>query len=113
MHKIKYEIILIASVFLILIILAVLVFINTDKGAKAVIYLGDEVIKEVYLDEDQEFIIQGKISEMTIVVSDGKIKVLESGCSNQICVNDGFISYDTQMITCLPNEVYIKIIGDE
>ena len=46
---------------------------------------------------------------MIIIVNEGKIHVEYSGCSNQICVNEGEKEYENEVITCLPNHIIIKI----
>ena len=47
----------------------------------------------------------------TIVAEQGRIRVSEAGCPDQVCVNQGWISDGTVPIVCLPNKLIIEISG--
>ncbi len=110
--KIRNDIILIAIILTIALAFFLIYFFNRKDGKKALIYHDDELILEVDLKKDNEYSINGDISNMIIVVNNGKIAVKESGCQNQICVNTGSIMYTNEVITCLPNHIYIRINED-
>ncbi len=87
---------------------------NVNK--KAVISYGDEVIKEVNLNENQEITLYElsdgrKLNyEMLIVVSDGSIWVEENDCPNHDCIKAGKKSNVGDVIICLPNNIIIRIV---
>lgn len=107
--KRRNDIILIASILLISLILFFIFVFNKDKGKVAYIYHNDEVIMKLDLNNDQEVKVTGDVSDMIIIVNNGKIHVEYSGCSNQICVNEGEKELSNEVITCLPNHIIIKI----
>ncbi len=45
----------------------------------------------------------------TVRVEPGKIAIIGASCPDHVCVKTGFISDSLVPITCLPNEVIIKI----
>ena len=47
----------------------------------------------------------------TILVEPGRVRVLEAGCPDQVCVNQGYISDGAVPIVCLPNRLVIEITG--
>lgn len=47
----------------------------------------------------------------TILVEEGRIRVSQAGCPDQVCVNQGFISDGATPIVCLPNRLIIQITG--
>ena len=47
----------------------------------------------------------------TILVEQGRIRVEEADCPDQVCVRQGFISDGTVPIVCLPNQLVIEIVG--
>ena len=47
----------------------------------------------------------------TIVAEQGRIRVSEAGCPDQVCVHQGWISDGTVPIVCLPNKLIIEIKG--
>lgn len=110
--KIRNDIILIAIILVIVGALFLVYFLNRSNGKRALIYHDSELILEVDLNTDREYIVKGDISSMIIVVNDGGIFVKESGCPNQTCVNEGSIMYSNEVIACLPNHIYIKIKED-
>ena len=127
--KIRNDIILIVSILLIALIVFLIFKLNsTDDNLRAMVYYDNELVLEVDLDNnsykiydnelvnknnDNEYIVKGSESELTIIVNDNGIKVLDSGCSDKVCVNQGYISSSNRTITCLPNKVYIKLVGGE
>ena len=73
------------------------------------IYYEDKILYSVPLEQNKEIKIKGAISDMVIVIKNGKVHVEESGCDNQICVHEGEKYHVNETITCLPNKIYIKI----
>ena len=73
------------------------------------IYHGDKIVYSVPLEKNDEIRVNGDISEVVIVIKNGRVSVKESGCDNQICVHEGEKSHVNDTITCLPNRIYIRI----
>ena len=44
-------------------------------------------------------------------VSEGKIRVCEADCPDQVCVNQGWISSEAVPIVCLPHKLMIEIVN--
>lgn len=42
-------------------------------------------------------------------IKDGKVKMLDANCRDQLCVHMKEISQDGEMIVCLPHKVYISV----
>ena len=47
----------------------------------------------------------------TILVEQGRIRVIEANCPDQVCVDQGWISNGTVPIVCLPHKLMIQIVG--
>lgn len=64
---------------------------------------------------ETDYTVQGKeagdAGKMVITVKPGQIAVTYSGCSNQFCVKQGYISRASQTIICAPNELLISLKG--
>ena len=84
-------------------------------GAVARITLDGELVEEIDLSavtEPYTFTLEGPGGfTNTIEVEHGRIRVLEAGCPDQVCVNQGYISDGTVPIVCLPNRLVIEIVG--
>jgi hypothetical protein len=46
-----------------------------------------------------------------VVAENGRIRVAEADCPDQICVQTGWVSMDPQQIVCLPYRVVIKVVS--
>ena len=46
-----------------------------------------------------------------VVIADGKVRVSEASCPDQVCVDQGWISDGTVPVVCLPNRLVIQIEG--
>ena len=84
-------------------------------GVVARITLDGELVEEIDLSavtEPYTFTLEGPGGfTNTIEVEHGRIRVLEAGCPDQVCVNQGYISDGTVPIVCLPNRLVIEIGG--
>jgi hypothetical protein len=50
---------------------------------------------------------------MKLETMPGKIRVLQSDCPNQICVNHGWLENSYDVIVCVPNRTIIYLEGQE
>lgn len=50
---------------------------------------------------------------MTIEVGQGRARVVNSDCPEQICVKTGWISRAGQTIVCVPNRTVFRLLGKE
>ena len=86
-----------------------------ETGAVARITLDGKLVDEIDLSavtEAYTFTVEGPGGfSNTIEVEPGRIRVLEAGCPDQVCVNQGYISDGTVPIVCLPNRLVIEITG--
>ena len=86
---------------------------NRSDSQIAEIYHHGELIETIDLKnvtESYEFTIDsGSGAYNTIRVEPGKIAVIDASCPDKICVHTGYISDSLMPITCLPNELVIRI----
>lgn len=82
----------------------------------AEITIGGELYKKVPLTghKGEEIIeVDTKWGSNTILVKDEQIAVIEADCTDQLCVEPGFIKRPGQSIVCLPHRVMVQIIGED
>ena len=83
-------------------------------GADSKIMDGCKDICELYgryrLEQDQEIDVNDKNK---VLIKDGKVRMEDADCPDQICVNHRAISRDGESIICLPNQTVVTIRGGE
>ncbi|NLL47980.1 MAG: NusG domain II-containing protein [Firmicutes bacterium] len=70
--------------------------------------LGEE---EIYtLKRDGQFEVEGELGVAIVEVQGGKARFVSAPCPDQLCVNVfGWISKDSHLSFCLPNQVLLEI----
>lgn len=100
-------------------ILFLLLIISSAAGlfyTREAFSLGHDVVIEVSgnpvytlsLDANREISIEGTHGRTVLEIRNGKVRMKEADCSNQLCIKQGWISRGT--IVCLPNSIVV-IIG--
>lgn len=79
----------------------------------AYIYQHGELLQTIDLDavtEAYTFDIVGENDAInTVSVKPGEIAITKASCPDKVCVNVGYIHNDKLPITCMPNQVMIKL----
>ncbi|HIX99936.1 NusG domain II-containing protein [Eubacterium sp. ER2] len=79
-----------------------------DAGSGvAVIRVNGEIEGTYPLSEDREISVNGGTNILRI--RNGKAKMIEADCPDQLCVNQRAVSADNESIICLPNKVIVEI----
>lgn len=82
------------------------------KGASKVTVKVDGVIQGTYsLAEDQEIKINGGTNILQI--KNGRAKMVEADCPDQLCVHQKAVSMNHESIICLPNKVVAIVESSE
>ena len=112
----KYDIGLIAAI----IIINVFLIIYGGKTAvasnskTAYIYSDNQLAGQYVLTDGikDEIRIESKEGYNVVLIEDGRIWIHDASCPDKICISQGKISSDGEIIVCLPNKMFIKIIDE-
>lgn len=87
---------------------------NYSSTYAIVLHNNEEILRIDFesLDETTEYIIQGDVSEMTIMANKSGVWVAKSECYGHDCIHMGITNSPDKIISCLPNDVIIKIVGE-
>lgn len=109
--KRRNDIILITLLLAGIVALFIMFFVRKESGNQLYvnIYHKEELLYSLPLEKNDKVIVEGDVSEMIIVIKNGRVHVDYSGCDNQICVHEGEKNQEYDVITCLPNRIYIRI----
>jgi len=89
------------------------IYVNyaSGKGQEAVIYLGDKIYGRYSLANDEQIIIENEDNYNEIIIENHSVHMNAANCANRICVNQGCISNEKEVICCAPNHIVIVIEG--
>lgn len=89
-------------------------FTHQTPALRAEVSIDGKVVQVLDLSRDQEVTIQGANNGTNhLVVKDGEIWCSDASCPDKICVYQGRQSMDGDSITCLPNLMFVWVIGEE
>ena len=83
---------------------------TTDAYSEVEIQVNGGVYGRYRLEQDQEIDVNHKNK---VLIKDGKVRMEDADCPDQICVNHRAISRDGESIICLPNQTVVTICGGE
>lgn len=113
----KYDIILIACI---IIINVLLIFYSGGNAVKdnskiAYIYSNNKLVKEYVLTDNfkDEITIKTDNGYNTLHIENGEIWIHDASCPDKLCIYQGKISGDSEIIVCLPNKLLVKIQGND
>ena len=100
-------------VFLIILGISSLFFISLfqTQGETVQIFQNNELKYQFSLNDEKKLLIENQGSFIQICIQDRKVWVNDSSCLAKICKKMGKISKTSQTIICVPNKVFIQIIG--
>ena len=84
--------------------------VGTEEGGMLSVYQEGTLIKEISLDSNTEFVIEGEY-ENVVTIRDRKAAITKSDCPGTDCVHSGWIHEAGRSIVCLPNRVELRIEG--
>ena len=102
----KRDFFVIGVVLLLAVSLGAVAFLDVKPAERLCIFVEGELYGEYSLLENQEIRI-GNTNVCEIV--NGKVRMTQADCPDQICVHTAEISRDGMTIVCLPNRVVLEI----
>ena len=102
----------------IIVSLAILVSVSytiyaDHSGASQVEIIASGVTYYYPLTTDRIVEIKGPLGITRVAVADGTVKIIDSPCPDKLCIQAGEITTAGKWLACLPNRVFVKILGKE
>lgn len=67
---------------------------------------------ELRLDAPRRVVIEGTNGEVTLEVEGSAVRVVDSTCTDRLCIGQGRISARGAALVCVPNGVTVRVGGD-
>ena len=90
-------------------ILFLIQIFGQKSGESVIVEVNGEFFGTYALAKDAEIPIN---DTNCIIIEDSTVRMTEAECPDHLCIRQGTISKDGQMIVCLPNRVTVRIAGD-
>lgn len=95
------------------VLLGVIQFGMKKPGEMVVVKVDGNVVKEISLNENTAFDIEGYQGGINrIVIEDGNVAMADADCPDKLCVHTGKIKKTGETIVCLPHRVVVEITGN-
>ena len=65
------------------------------------------------LSQDRIVEVEGPLGKTLVRIKDATVKVIDSPCPDKLCIHMGEIQRAGNWIACLPNQVFVRIMGKE
>lgn len=106
----KGDLIIITAVLLVAGI-AVLLIMHQKQGDRILVTSNGSTVSYA-LNVDRKVEIKGDLRGYNLlIISDGRAWMEEADCKNQICVHHKPIYKNHESIACLPNKVFVEVVG--
>ena len=105
----KRDLILIGGILIVALIAFVFVQMNQDGGAYVLIRVDGEEVEQYSLSEEGTYPLNGGTN--TLVIQNGEGWLSHANCPDELCVKQGKIHLNGQVITCLPNKLTVTVYG--
>ena len=91
--------------------LALFLRLTRQTGGTVSVQMDGKVVMELPLNEDAELVLGEGEHTNTLVIRDGKARVIEASCPDRVCVGQGAVQYAGESIVCLPHRLIITVQG--
>lgn len=87
---------------------------HKKPAAQVEITVDGKLVRTLDLNQDADLIIDGvNGSTNHLIIQDGTAWISEASCPDKVCVHQGKVSLNGELIVCLPNRVIAKIVAPE
>ncbi len=82
------------------------------KRIVAEIYVDGEIYESIPINNEKEVTIDTKYGINVINIHDNGVEMTKANCPDHLCEKVGLIDQVGNRIVCLPNRVYVEIVGE-
>ena len=94
---------------------------HKKPAAQVEITVDGKLVRTLDLNQDADLIIDVPVGALVreyggtnhLIIQDGTAWISEASCPDKVCVHQGKVSLNGELIVCLPNRVIAKIVAPE
>lgn len=85
-----------------------------DRGGATHVLIQGQGGEWIYpLEQDREVAVEGPVGRTVVAIHEGHVHVAEASCRDKVCISMGAVSTPGAWIACLPNRVFIRVLGSD
>lgn len=107
----RNDVLLVAALLLFGGALALFLWLTRQAGGTVSVQIDGKTVMELPLNQDRSLVLGEGEHTNTLVIQDGKARVVEASCPDRICVGQGAVQYAGESIVCLPHRLVITVRG--
>lgn len=111
MKKRFWDVLLIGGCLLLAAVLFLVSHLGREAGAGVIVRVEGEEVARYSLYDNGTYPLNGGTN--TLVIENGQAWLSHANCPDELCVKQGKVRADGQVITCLPNKLTVTVYGGE
>lgn len=85
-----------------------------DRGTGTLVQIDAVDGTWVYpLEQERVVTVEGPVGDVIVRIGGGSARVIEADCRDKLCVTMGAISRPGAWVACLPNHVFVRVLGTD
>ena len=109
--KKRWDLLLVGGCLLLSARLFVFLRLGSEEGAGVIVRVNGEEVVRYSLYDNGVFELNGGTN--TLVIENGDAWLSHANCPDSLCVKQGKVHTNGQVITCLPNKLTVTVYGSE
>lgn len=90
------------------------VVMHRKPAATVEVQVDGEVVATYDLNKDADVVVDGYHGGTNhLVIQDGMVWISEASCPDKICVHQGKVSLNGDLIVCLPNRMIARVVAPD
>ncbi|HXX65460.1 MAG TPA: Gx transporter family protein [Bacteroidota bacterium] len=83
-----------------------------ETGTSVLVEVDGQTVGKLSLLEDAQLQVHGAKGDLHVEVRQGRVRIVDAECPNQICVRTGWRMRQGEVIVCVPNKTVVRILGE-
>jgi len=108
----KGDKIMIGSVLIINLLCIPFIFALQKEGTDIIVEVNNKFAGNYSIENEQLIQAEGKLGITEIEIKNKKVRIIQSPCSQKLCVKMGWIGNSRKIAACIPNKVVVRVVNN-
>ena len=108
----KGDKIMVGSVIIINLLCIPFIFALQKKGTDIIVEVNNKLAGNYSIENEQLIQAKGNLGITEIEIKNKKVRIIQSPCSQKLCVKMGWIGNARKIAACIPNKVVVRVVSN-